>query len=214
MSSQAVETRVKKLGASVVKALEGRNFEAYYCDTKEEAAELALSLIPEGSSISWGGSVSVDETGIKDKLQAGNYTLLDRDTVDTPEEKTEMMRRGLTCDVFLTGTNALSEDGQLVNIDGTGNRVASMSFGPRSVIVLAGVNKIVQTVEDAYARARGTAAPINAQRFPGMKTPCAVNGTCGNCKSPDCICSYIVTTRMCRPAKRIKVIVVGESLGF
>lgn len=214
MGKSVAEIRNEKLGATVVKALESRNFEAYYCATKEEARKQALALIPEGSSVSWGGSVSVDELKLKDELRGGGFTLLDRDSVDSPEEKMEMMRKGLTCDVFLTGTNALSEDGQLVNVDGNGNRVASMAFGPKSVIVIAGVNKIANTAEAAVTRARSTAAPINLQRFPGLETPCSKTGVCADCKSKDCICSYIVTTRMCKPPKRIKVIIVGETLGF
>lgn len=214
MMNEFVEIRNEKLGNTVVKALQSRNFEAVYCGTKEEALERALELIPEGSVVSWGGSISLEELRIKEVLKDRGYQLLDRDSVSDPEEKLEMMRQALTCDVFLTGTNALSEDGQLVNVDGNGNRVAAMSFGPKSVIVFAGINKIAKTLEDAVVRARTTAAPVNTQRFPGMETPCTKTGACGNCKGKDCICSYIVTTRMCRPANRIKVIIVGETLGF
>lgn len=214
MTHPITEKRNELLGASVAKALSERGFAAYYCKTKEEAKKQAVSLIPEGSSVSWGGSVSVDQLEIKDALRGGNYTLIDRDTAATPEERMELMRRGLTCDVFLTGTNALSEDGQLVNVDGNGNRVAAMTFGPKSVIVIAGINKVVRTAEDALVRARTVAAPINTQRFDGLETPCRKTGECANCKSKDCICTYIVTTRMSKPRGRIKVILVGEELGF
>lgn len=214
MRSEAEMIRNEKLGATVVKNLESRNFEAYYCATKEEALEQAMKLIPEGCSVSWGGSVSVDEIGLRDRLRDGGYTLIDRDTAKTPEERMEIMRRGLLCDVFLMGTNAMSEDGQLVNIDGNGNRVAALTFGPKNVIVLAGINKIVKSVEDALTRARTTAAPINTQRFAGLSTPCLKTGVCGDCNAKDCICNAIVTTRRCAPAKRIKVIVVGDTLGF
>lgn len=214
MRGTPVEIRNEKLGKTVVKALEGRNFEAYYCNSKEEALAQAMKLIPDGASVSWGGAASVDQIGLKEALrEKGGFTLLDRDAVESQEEKLAVMRQGLACDVFLAGTNALSQDGQLVNIDGTGNRVAAMIFGPKSVVVIAGINKITATVEDAWTRARNEAAPINAQRFPALQTPCLKTGECGDCKG-DSICAYIVTTRMCRPAKRIKVIVVGENLGF
>ena len=138
---------------------------------------------------------------------------MDRNNAKTPEERTAIMKQAFTCDVFLTGTNAITETGELVNIDGIGNRVAAMTFGPESVIVIAGINKVVPTVMDAANRARNTAAPINAQRF-DIKTPCKIDGTCHDCNSPDSICSYIVRTRRCKPNGRIKVILVGESLGF
>lgn len=214
MTHPVIAKRNELLGASVVKALTERGFEAYYCKTKEEAAKKAVGLIPEGSSVAWGGSVTVDQLGIKDMLRGGNYALIDRDMAETPEERMEMMRQGLTCDVFLTGTNALSEDGQLVNIDGNGNRMAAMIFGPKSVIVTVGINKVVRTAEDALTRARTVAAPTNTQRFDGLETPCRKTGECGDCKSKDCICTYIVTTRMSKPRGRIKVILVGEELGF
>jgi L-lactate utilization protein LutB len=124
------------------------------------------------------------------------------------------MRQALLCDTFLSGSNALSEDGQLVNIDGFGNRVAAMTFGPRQVIVVAGMNKVVKTLDDAVTRARTIAAPLNAQRFPNLKTPCNETGACANCLSPDSVCSFIVTTRLCKPAGRIKVILIGKDFGF
>lgn len=213
MAGTIADIRNEKLGSTVVKALESRNFEAYYCAGKEEALEQVLKLVPEGSSVSWGGSMSLDELGVKEKLRQGNFALIDRDAVE-PKEIVETMRKALTCDVYLTSTNALSEDGQLVNVDGNGNRVAAMAFGPKSVIVIAGVNKIVKSEEDAVARARNIAAPLNAQRFENMETPCKKTGCCGDCKAKGCICSTLVTTRMCLPVKRIKVIVVGENLGF
>jgi hypothetical protein len=125
-----------------------------------------------------------------------------------------MMRKGLTCDTFLMSTNAMSEDGMLVNIDGNGNRVASLIFGPKQVVIIAGVNKITKDLDSAIARARGTAAPVNAQRFAGISVPCAKTGVCANCNSPDCMCCQVVVTRHSRQAGRIKIILVGEPLGF
>ena len=119
----------------------------------------------------------------------------------------------LSADYFLTSANGVSEDGQLVNVDGNGNRVAAIVFGPKYVIVVAGMNKVVRTAEDAMVRARTVAAPLNQQRFL-KNTPCTLTGVCGDCKSPECICNQLLTTRNCRPAGRIKVILVGEELGY
>jgi L-lactate utilization protein LutB len=200
--------------AQVVKNLELRHFEAYYCKNREEAAAKALSLIPPGAVVSWGGSVTVEETGIIGKVYEVGFKVIDRDKAKSPEERIELMRQSLLCDTFLASANAIAEEGILVNIDGVGNRVAATIFGPKSVIFVAGMNKVCKTLEDARSRARTYAAPANAQRVGAKNTPCALTGTCGNCKSADSLCSYIVETRLCKPAKRIKVILVGENLGF
>ena len=207
------EKRKELLSATLVKNLEKRHFEAYYCPTAAEAIEKALSLIPEGSSVTWGGSMTIRDMGLTKAVKEGNYNVIDRDTAAYPAEMREMMRQGLLTDFYLTSTNALSEDGVLVNIDGTGNRVASICFGPNNVIVLAGLNKVAQDVDAAIKRVRGYAAPVNSMRFMG-KTPCAMDGTCHNCISPECICNQVLVTRVCRPAGRIKVILIGEELGF
>lgn len=214
MSHTAVQKRTEKAGKKVVEALKNHYFEAYYCATKEEAKEKAVSLVPEGNVVSWGGSVSIEELGLPDSFRNGNYTVIDRDTGKDEEAQVQLMRQALLCDTFLMGTNALSEDGQLVNIDGRGNRVAALAFGPKQVIVIAGINKLVHSAEDAVTRARTIAAPTNLQRFEKSETPCQRTGTCGNCTAPGCICTQIVLTRQSKPANRIKVIVVGEELGF
>jgi L-lactate utilization protein LutB len=198
---------------TVVKALKSRRFEAYFCETAEEAAKMALSLIPEGSSVSWGGSLTIREIGLLDRINAGNYILIDRDKAETPEERYEIMRRGFFCDTYLTSVNALSEDGILVNVDGIGNRVAAMTFGPKNVVVIAGMNKLCPSEEDAERRARKFASPANSIRLE-LNTPCVKTGLCSDCKSADCICTYIIKTRMSRPEGRIKVILVGEQLGL
>lgn len=208
----AMKLRNQKAGQKLVSALKKRHFDAYYCDTKEDALKQALSLIPEGHTVSWGGSVSAAEIGLIDAVKK-NYKVIDRETASTPEERSQITRQALLADTFITGTNAVSEDGQLVNIDGNGNRVAAMIYGPTNVIVICGINKMVKTVEDAYTRAHTVAAPINAQRF-NLETPCGKNGTCGECIGESCICCYTVTTRVCKPAGKIKVIVVGEEVGF
>lgn len=203
----------EKRGQTLVKNLLSRHFDAWYCPTKEDALKKALELIPEGSSIGWGGAMSAHEIGLPAALNAGNYHAIDRDKCATPEEKAQAAWDALRADFFLTGANALSMDGQMVNIDGLGNRVAAIIFGPKNVLVIAGMNKVEETLEDAVKRARTVAAPMNEQRFLG-KTPCAVTGQCADCKSEACICNQIVITRHCRPAGRIKFLIVGEDLGF
>ena len=213
MNIDPISMRNEKIGKKVCEALNSRGFCACYCNTKQDALIKALSFIPEGKTVSWGGCKSAEEIGLIDAVKAGNYIVLDRATATTQEERQQIMKQALTCDVFLTGTNAITETGELVNIDGIGNRVAAMTYGPDSVIVIAGMNKLVSNVMDAANRARTTAAPINAQRF-DIKTPCKIDGACHDCNSPDSICSYVVRTRRCKPEGRIKVILVGESLGF
>ena len=207
------EMRNEVLGNRVVKALESRNMEAYYVKTKEAALAKALELIPEGSSISWGGTMSAQEIGLTDALHKGNYDVYDREQVETREEKEKIAHQALNCDFFIGSTNALSEDGVLVNVDGNANRVAAFAYGPKNVLLIVGMNKVVKTEADAMSRARNEAAPINAQRC-GVITPCVKNGSCFNCKSPQCICCQILITRFSKVPKRTKIILVDENLGF
>ena len=202
-----------KAGAKVAEALNKRYFEAYYCSDRAAALEKILELIPQDHVVSWGGAATVDELGVKEALRQRGQAVIDRDTAKDAQERQQMLKQALTCDTFLMGSNAISADGQLVNIDGTGNRVAALCFGPTQVVVVAGMNKVVGDLDGAMRRAREVAAPMNAQRFP-LKTPCVANGLCGDCKGPDSICAQIVTTRLCKPAGRIKVVLVGEDLGF
>lgn len=203
----------EKRGQTLVKNLRKRHFDAYYCATREEALEKALGLIPEGKTLGWGGATSAEQIGLLKALRTGPYRVIDRDTAASPEERIQMMRQCLLTDIFIAGANAISLEGEMVNIDGMGNRVSAIVFGPKSVIVVAGMNKVVDTVEDAVVRARTVAAPTNKQRFPAP-TPCMVTGTCANCKGEGSICNQFLITRSCRPAGRIKFILVGEDLGF
>lgn len=202
-----------KRGQVMVKNLRSRHFDAYYCENKEEALVKALELIPEGASVGWGGALSAQQIGLIDAIRQGNYTAIDRDVVSDPVEKKKVMKQALLADVFIAGANALSLDGQMVSIDGNGNRVAAIVYGPESVIVIAGMNKVVDSLELAVHRARTVAAPMNMQRF-HLQTPCDVTGSCANCRSEGCICNQILITRNSKPAGRIKVILVGEELGF
>jgi len=206
--------RYSKLGPRVAKALKARGFDAWYFDDPAQAADMVASLVPKDHVVSWGGSMTVAGLGAQERLAREGYSLLDRDKAASAEERAEIMRDALLCDTFLASANAISEDGQLVNIDGAGNRVAAMIYGPKQVIVVAGMNKVAKTLADATARARTVAAPTNAQRFPALKTPCSETGACADCSGADSICSYVVTIRSCKPAGRIKVVLVGEDLGF
>ena len=203
----------EKRAEVLLKNLRGRHFEAHFCSTKEEALQKALSLIPEGATVGWGGALSAQQIGLLDALNAGAYQAIDRDKTATPEEREDAQRRCLLADYFVTGANAISLDGQMVNIDGNGNRVAAIVYGPKNVIVIAGMNKVVDTLEAAVTRARTVAAPMNKQRF-ALQTPCEVTGSCANCRSDGCICNQLLITRNCKPTGRIKFLIVGEELGF
>jgi len=209
-----MQVRYDKLGPKVVKALESRHFKAWYFPDTNEAVEHLFTLIPKTDTVSWGGSLTTAGLGLQTQAEERGYTLINRDKASSLEERLEIGRLALLCDTYLTGTNAITEDGQLVNIDGYGNRVAAMIFGPKQVIIVSGMNKVVKTAEDAFNRAQTLAAPANMQRFPQLKTPCNETGACASCLSPDSICSYIVHTRLCKPADRIKIILIGKNLGL
>ena len=203
----------KNLATTVMKGFDKRFIESYYCETIEDAKNLSLSLVPENSTVSFGGSVTLSETGVLDALRAReDITLFDRDTANGPEEVKKIMHDALSCDYYFMSSNAITVGGELVNIDGNGNRVAALIYGPENVIIVAGMNKIVKDVEEGISRTRNTASPQNCIRLK-KNTPCAVNGVCGNCLS-DTICDQIVITRASRVPNRIKVILVGEELGF
>ena len=211
--TEQMKTYYEKRAQVLVKNLKSRHFDAYYCPDSASALAKALELIPEGASVGWGGALSAQQIGLIDAVKSGSFAAIDRDAATTPEERTQALKRCLTADVFLCGANALSLDGQMVNIDGTGNRVAAIAYGPDMILVIAGMNKVCDTLDDAVTRARTIAAPMNKQRFP-FKTPCEVTGACADCKSEESICNQILITRNCRPAGRIKFVLVGEELGF
>ncbi len=202
--------RNELLAKKTIEGLKSRNMEGFYAASKEEALKIALDLIPEGSSISMGGAMSVHEIGLSEALKNGNYNFIDRDAY---EDKRQAMLMAYDADFFLASCNAMTDDGILVNIDGNSNRVSAIAQGPKNVIFVVGMNKVCSDVDAAMKRARSVAAPTNAQRF-GLNTPCSQKGTCFNCKSPDTICCQILITRFSRHAGRIKVILVNDDLGF
>ncbi len=208
--NENITKRNTLLAQKVMKGLQSRNMSAYYAEDREEARKMALSLIPEGSTVTMGGGMSVHEIGLVEALKDGAYNFIDRDTA---EDRQEAMLQAYRADVFLSSTNAITEDGVLVNIDGNANRVSAIAQGPKKVIFIVGMNKVCSDVDGAMKRARNVAAPINAQRF-GLSTPCAKTGSCMNCKSPDTICCQFLITRYSMHKDRIHVILVNDTLGF
>lgn len=206
------EENYRHLGETMIKKFEKRNMEAVYCPTKENAVKKILEMIPKEETVTWGGSESLKEAGVFQALKDGGYTLLDRTEAQTPEEKRQMYAKQTLADWFLMSTNAFTADGELVNIDGNGNRVALLIHGPSHVIVLAGMNKFTPTLEDAVRRARNVASPANCVRL-GLKTPCAVTGVCGDCANPTICCQFVIT-RHSKHDGRITILLVGEDLGY
>ena len=208
--NENITKRNELLAQKTIEGLKSRNMEGYYAATREEALKTALDLIPEGSSVSMGGGMSVHEIGLSAALKEGNYDFIDRDKY---EDKRQAMLMAYDADFFLAGCNAMTDDGILVNIDGNSNRVSAIAQGPKHVIFVVGMNKVCSDIDSAMKRARTVAAPINAQRF-GLDTPCSKKGTCFNCKSPDTICCQILITRYSRHPGRISVILVNDDLGY
>ena len=198
---------------TLIKAFNNHGMDASYCATKEEAREKILSLIPEGTTVTWGGTESMAEAGVCDAIINGNYNFIDRKSAKTPEEARALFGKIVCADYFLTSTNAFTKDGMLVNIDGASNRVACIAHGPAHVIVLASMNKMCDSVEDAVKRIRTHACPPNVLRV-GVSTPCAKTGVCSECLSPECICCEILVTRYSRVPGRIHVVLCGDKLGF
>lgn len=207
------EQRNELLAKTIIKNLQRRHIEGFYCPSGEEAVKKVSELIADGSTVTWGGTMTVRDLGIPEHLKSrGTLEVIDRDLAETLEERQAMYLRAFSADVYLSSANAISEDGVIVNIDGAGNRVAAITWGPKKVIFVIGLNKVTQTVEAALSRARGTASPINSARF-DIKTPCKADGVCHNCNSTECICNYVHFLRN-SPKGRHTVILVGENLGY
>ena len=207
------ETRNLRLAERMIKNLNRRNMEACYCPTAAEAVKKVSEMIADGSSVTWGGSMTIRDMGLPQALRdRGTLEVLDRDLIEDRAEVVRLYERAFTADVYLSSANAISEDGIIVNIDGNGNRVAAITWGPKKVIFIIGMNKVAQTVEAALTRARSTASPINAARF-DIKTPCQVDGICHNCNSPESICNHVHFLRN-SPRGRHTVVLVGEDLGY
>lgn len=199
---------------TIIENLKKRQMEGYYCPTSADAVKKAMELIPANSKVTFGGSMTLNESGIMEALQSReDLTLYDRSKASTPEEVQKIYRQAFSCDYYFMSTNAITLNGELVNIDGNGNRVAALIFGPSNVILVCGMNKVSVNTEDAIARVRNIASPPNCNRL-DRKTPCAATGKCADCLSPDCICNHTVITRRSGAPGRIKVLLVGEELGY
>lgn len=201
------------MAQSIIKNLEKRNMEGYYFATSADCVQAIMSSMPEGSVISWGGSESVKECGLMDAIHNGSYKLIDRTTAKTPEESRQLYAQAVLADYYLMSTNAITLDGELINIDGNGNRVACLIQGPSHVIIIVGMNKVVTDVPSGVARVRNMASPANAIRLK-RNLPCAATGHCHDCLSPECFCNQIVVTRRSGHVGRIKVYFVAEELGY
>ena len=214
---EAREWQTELILDRTVKALSKNGFEALHVPDKEEAVSMVLEMVPEGAIVGLGGSITLREMGLPEALRNRGNEVADhweaRERGASPEEVLDIRRTQLNSDVFITSTNAITEAGELINIDGGGQRVAAMIFGPRKVIVVAGANKIARDLEEGLHRARNVAAPINAKRL-NRRTPCAVTGTCSDCDSEERICN--ATTIIHRRPRNTEttVILVGEKLGY
>lgn len=209
------EKRNALLAEKLVGNLKQRHYEAFFCPTAQEAVEKITGMIPEGSSVTWGGSMTIRDMGLTKALHnKEGLDIWDRDLAPSREEAQEIYRRAFYADYYLSSVNAMSEDGEIVNIDGNGNRVAAITFGPKRVILVVGINKVALNLDAAISRARSLAAPVNMMRFANLNTPCKNDGTCHDCKSPDSICNYIQIMRNSHPVGRHIVVIVGEELGY
>ena len=201
------------MAKTIIENLKKRNMEGYYFENSSECVIAILDSIPSGSVISWGGSETIKETGLMEAVHNGSYELIDRTTAKNPEEARQIYARTVLADYYLMSSNAVTIDGELINIDGNGNRVACLIQGPSHVIIVVGINKIVTDVENGVARVRNMASPANAIRLK-KKIPCAATGHCHDCLAPDCFCNQIVITRRSGHEGRIKVYLVAENLGY
>lgn len=203
----------EKTANGIIANLKKRNIEGFYYDNTEAAVEDIIKMLPKGASVAAGGSETVKDMGLMTKLQSGDYDYIDRFTAKTPQESREIFAKTALCDYYFMSTNAITLNGELVNIDGNGNRLSALIHGPKYVIIVAGMNKVTADVESAYNRVKTNACPPNAVRL-NRNTPCGVTGKCGDCLSPDCFCNQIVITRRSGHEGRIKVFLIGEELGY
>jgi hypothetical protein len=210
----AIASRNKRRAQHLVRRLQHRQFGAYYCDTMVEAKALALSFVAEGSTVSFGGSMTLQRSGIIEQLHRENVVVLDREQTTTPAERLAVMRQALLADTYFTSINGISADGQLVNLDNVGNRVAAITFGPTQVVALVSMKKVAADLASTIQKVRHETAPINATRLGLTTTPCSKTGNCGDCQVAETICSSLLITRFCKVPERIKIILINEDWGI
>ena len=211
---KALQSVWEKRMERTAQALRANRMEAYCAAAAADVPALVERLMHEGDTVAAGGSMTLEECGVMALLRSGKYRFLDRYAPGlTPEQVQRIYRQAFSADVYLASANAVTEQGELFNVDGNGNRVAAIAFGPKSVILVVGCNKIVRDLDEAQARLEAVAAPANAARLQ-TATPCAQTGRCENCKSPQRICCTYTVHRAQREPGRIKVILVREALGY
>ena len=199
---------------SAIKALKKKNYVVYYAPTREKALKLVMPLIPKGSTVGVGGSMTVQQLGILKALDSGKYTVYNQYQPGlTRAEAYKMRSKGLTADYYITGTNAITTDGELINLDGLGNRVAAITYGPKNVIIVVGINKFTASIEEGINRVKNYAAVLNCKRL-NLTTPCIDTGKCEDCASSERICNHLLLTLRQRKKGRVTIVIVGEELGF
>ena len=209
---EPVKQYYKNLSESLAKEFSKRNIETRYFEDCEVLLDYLKKLLPENTVVSWGGSMTLGETGVADFLKSGKFKILDRAAAAGPEDRHRIFREALSADYYFMSSNAITMDGKLVNIDATGNRVAALCYGPDNVIIVAGMNKVVKDEEAAVSRIKNYASPINTIRI-SRNTPCSKTGKCADCLG-DTICSHTVITRNSFPEGRIKLLLVGGVFGY
>lgn len=203
----------ENLAKKVIEALKDKGYNALYAEDVSALRALVASLIPQGARVATGGSMTLEQTQVMADIKNGAYEFIDRHNYTTPEEKRQRQIEGFSADFFVTSTNAITKKGELINIDGYGNRVSAIEFGPKNVIIVAGTNKIVRDINEGILRAKQI-APINAKRL-NCQTPCAVDGVCHDCKGAHRICNITSIIHNCyRQMGRITVILVPQELGY
>lgn len=197
----------------IIAAMQSRQMECIYFESKKDMLEYLKAAVPAKATASWGGSMTLYEAGVINLLRGGLCKVIDRDAAKTPEEAHKLMHQAFDADFYFMSTNAITMDGKLVNIDGNGNRIAALIYGPKTVYVIAGMNKVVKDEDAAMDRIKNMAAPMNAMRLT-TGAPCTKTGSCLHCKGSGTICCHTLVTRYSRQNGRIKVLLVGEELGY
>ncbi len=211
----SVETwHAETLGNSAVAALNRNGFSAQYYPTRQQVSAIMEQWLVKGASVGFGGSMTVRDLGIQERAAEAGCEILDHNAPGLePDARKTILRRQLTCDLFISSSNAITLDGEIVNVDGTGNRVAALTFGPKKTVVIAGINKIVRNLDEAYARIETFASPMNNKRL-DRANPCVKTGICMDCKLETRICRIYSVLRMRPSMSDFSVIIVGESLGY